>query len=43
MSNNPLKKELLKAFGAVKRTLKEYKYYIKDQNLQKNNQMKQKN
>ena len=29
MSNN-LKKELLKALGAVKRTLKEYKYYIKD-------------
>ena len=29
MSYN-LKKELLKALGAVKRTLKEYKYYIKD-------------
>ena len=35
MSNNPLKKELLKAFGAVKRTLKEYKYYIKDYEKEK--------
>ena len=34
MSYN-LKKELLKAFGAVKRTLKEYKYYIKDLENQK--------
>lgn len=29
-SINDLKKELLKAFAPVKRTLKEYKYYIKD-------------
>ena len=34
MSYN-LKKELLKAFGAVKRTLKEYKYYVKDLENQK--------
>ena len=34
MSYN-LKKELLKALGAVKRTLKEYKYYIKDLENQK--------
>ena len=34
MSYN-LKKDLLKALGAVKRTLKEYKYYIKDLDDQK--------
>ena len=34
MSYN-LKKDLLKALGAVKRTLKEYKYYIKDLEDQK--------
>ena len=34
MSYN-LKKELLKALGAVKRTLKEYKYYIKDEEKEK--------
>ena len=34
MSYN-LKKDLLKALGAVKRTLKEYKYYIKDLEEQK--------
>ena len=33
--NYNLKKELLKAFGAVKRTLKEYKYYVKDLENQK--------
>ena len=33
--NYNLKKDLLKALGAVKRTLKEYKYYIKDLDDQK--------
>ena len=33
--NYNLKKDLLKALGAVKRTLKEYKYYIKDLEDQK--------